>query len=76
METGIFQISNDICGMSEGNFESITPSLYFVPKVLPPDTLLFGVSLNQDANYFPVSNFLKPSGPILLIIEVTLEWSL
>ena len=28
-------------------------------KILPPDTLLFGASLNQDANWFPVSNFPK-----------------
>src|SRR5680860_1064967 len=49
-------------------FNRLLPFGTLLLRILPPDILLFGASLSQDEKCFEVGNFLKPSGPISLMM--------
>src|SRR5680860_218574 len=49
-------------------FNRLLPFGTLLLRILPPDILLFGASLNQEVKCFGVGNFLKPSGPISLMM--------
>jgi len=46
-------------------FKRLLPLGILLLRILPPEILLFGASLNQETNSLEVLNFLNPSGPIL-----------
>ena len=69
-----FKFPMALAALRKAIFNLLLPFGILLDSTFPPLILLFGASLNHEANCFAVPNFLMPSNPTSLINDSTVEW--
>src|SRR6476469_8401827 len=69
-----FKLPMALAAFLKAIFRRLLPLGTLLLIILPPVFLLFGASRNHEANCLGAANFLKPSGPISLIILKMVAW--